>query len=166
MSGSEAESNVPPATPPAEATPVGQPARGVARLFPFVRRTRTLLVGRRGLLRSKRRLHFVLIPRDISPAGREAVLRDFAHYPVVQHFTTAELERWFDIRHVKVVGFAKSSLAQSIYAELKASRINKPVAPGATAAPTREPDRPPPPVKSRPPARRATRRGWRKSSPR
>lgn len=165
MSGSPPESNVAPATPPSEASAVGQPARGVARLFPFVRRTRTLLVGLRGLVRSKRRLHFVLIPQDISPAGRETVLRDFAHYPVVQHFTTAELERWFDIRHVKVLGFAKSSLAQSIYAELKASRINKPVVPGATAAPMREPVRPPSPVKPRPPGRHSTRPGWRKSSP-
>jgi hypothetical protein len=109
------------------ANPGAPPGRPVERLFPFVLRTRTLLVGRENLLRSKRRLHFVLIPRDISAAGRAQVLTDFAHYPVVQHFTAGDLEKLFRIQGAKVFGFAKSSLAQSIYAELKAHRINQPV---------------------------------------
>jgi hypothetical protein len=102
------------------------PAKPVERLFPFVIRSRILLVGREVLLRSKRKLHFVLITRDLSESSRAQVLLDFTHYPVVQRFTAAELEKHFGCREAKVVGFAKSSLAQSIYAELKEYRLNKP----------------------------------------
>jgi hypothetical protein len=69
----------------------------------------------------------VLITRDISETSRAAILADFAHYPVVQHYTTGELENFFGVRGAKVIGFAKSGLARSLYAELKEHRINKPV---------------------------------------
>ena len=84
------------------------------------------MVGRDTLRRSKSRLHFVLITRDISDAGRAEILSDFAHYPVVQHYTAEELEGFFKIKGAKVIGFQKSGLAQSLYAELKQHRINKP----------------------------------------
>jgi ribosomal protein L7Ae-like RNA K-turn-binding protein len=102
------------------------PSRPVERLFPFVLRSRILIIGRDTLLRSKSRLHFVLITTDVSENTREAILSEFAHYPVVQRYTTEELETFFNIKGAKVVGFAKSGLAQSIYAELKEDRINKP----------------------------------------
>src|SRR5438552_7550113 len=103
-------------------------AKPVERLFPFVLRSRGLLTGRDTLLRSKSRLHFVLITTDISERSRAEVLAEFAHYPVVQHYRTEELEKHFGAKGAKVVGFAKSGLAQSIYAELKQHRINKPSA--------------------------------------
>ena len=103
------------------------PAKPVERLFPFVMRSRNLLIGRDTLRRSKSRLHFVLITRDISEQSRAEVLSDFAHYPVVQHYTSAELEQFFGVKGTKVIGFQKSGLAQSIYAELKQHRLNKPV---------------------------------------
>ena len=102
------------------------PARSVERLFPFVLRSRNLLVGRETLRRSKGKLHFILITRDISETSRAEILTQFAHYPIVQHYTPADLERFFGIRGAKVLGFGKSGLAQSIYAELKEHRINKP----------------------------------------
>jgi len=46
----------------------------------------------------------------------------------VQHFAAADLEKFFGVKGAKTIGFAKSGLAQSIYAELKEHRINKPVA--------------------------------------
>ena len=103
------------------------PAKSVERLFPFVLKSRALIIGRDTVVRSKGRLHFVLITTDISENSREAVLRDFAHYPVVQHYTEADIERFFGLKGTKLVGFAKSGLAQSIYAELKPYRINQPV---------------------------------------
>jgi hypothetical protein len=103
------------------------PARPVERLFSFVLRSRILIVGRDKLARSKSRLHFVLITRDISENSRAEILSNFAHYPVVQHYTAEEIEKFFDIRGAKVIGFEKSGLAQSIYAELKEHRINRPV---------------------------------------
>jgi len=105
------------------------PAKPVERLFPFVMRSRALLVGRDTLRRSKSRLHFVLITLDISEQSRAEVLSDFAHYPVVQLYTSAELEQFFGVKGAKVIGFKKSGLAQSVYAELKQHRLNKPAKP-------------------------------------
>ena len=99
------------------------------RLFPFVMRARKLLVGREALARSKSQLQWVLISTDISESSRNQALKDFAAYPVVQHFVSADFEKFFGVRNAKVLGFAKSTLAKSIYAELKASRINKPLTP-------------------------------------
>ena len=104
------------------------PAKPVERLFPFVLRSRNLLAGRDTLLRSKSKLHFVLITTDISDNSRAEILSEFAHYPVVQHYQTEDLEKHFGLKGAKVVGFAKSGLAQSLYAELKQHRINKPAA--------------------------------------
>ena len=98
----------------------------VERLFPFVLRSRNLLVGRDTLLRSKSKLHFVLITTDISENSRDEILSEFAHYPVVQHYQTEDLEHHFGLKGAKAVGFAKSGLAQSLYAELKQHRINMP----------------------------------------
>jgi hypothetical protein len=109
-------------------------AKPVERLFPFVLRSRILLVGRETLLRSKNRLHFVLVTTDLSEQSRHEVLSDFAHYPVVQRYTSADLEQFFGLKGTKVLGFAKSGLAQSIYAELKEYRLNKPAPPRQTIA--------------------------------
>lgn len=98
----------------------------VERLFPFVLRSRGLLVGRDNLRRSKSRLHFVLITTDLSETSRAEILSNFTHYPIVQHYTAEDLEKFFQVRGAKVIGFAKSDLAQAIYAELKGFRLNKP----------------------------------------
>ena len=108
--------------------------RSVERLFPFVLRSRILLVGRDTLRRRKGRLHFVLVTHDLSEKSRAEVLSEFAHYPVVQHYTSDELAKFFGVNGAKVVGFAKSGLAQSIYAEMKEHRINKPVSASAESA--------------------------------
>ncbi len=101
-------------------------AKSVEPLFPFALRARILLVGKETLRRSKSRLHFVLVTTNLSDRGREEVLSEYAHYPVVQRYTSADLERLFGLRGTKVLGFRKSHLAQSIYRELKGSRLNKP----------------------------------------
>ena len=111
------------------------PAKNVERLFPFVLKTRGLLVGRDTLRANKGKLHFVLIATDIAEASRDEVLKDFTHYPVVQHFTAAELEKFFNVKGAKAVGFLKSGLAQSIYAELKPHRINQPMHRSPTGTP-------------------------------
>jgi hypothetical protein len=110
------------------------PAKNVERLFPFVIKTRALLVGRDTLRANKSKLHFVLITTDIAEGSREEVLKDFTHYPVVQHFTAADFEKFFAVKGAKAVGFTKSGLAQSIYAELKTFRINQPLHPSKPGA--------------------------------
>jgi hypothetical protein len=103
------------------------PPPPVERFFPLVLRSRLLLAGRENIRRSKSKLHFVLITRDISENSREEMLKTFMHYPVVQHYTSDDLEKFFALKGTKVIGFVKSALAQSIYAELKPHRLNKPV---------------------------------------
>ncbi len=125
-----------------ENTPSNLPDRPVERLFPFVMKTRGLLVGRDTLRANKSKLHFVLIASDIAEASREEVLKDFSHYPVVQHFTAADLEKFFHVKGAKAVGFAKSGLAQSIYAELKAFRLNKPANVPTPPGPAKQPSAP------------------------
>src|SRR6187397_1498096 len=89
------------------------PTKSVERMFPFVLRSRGLIVGRETLIRSKGRLHFILITHDLSENSRQEVLKDFMHYPVVQHYSSADLETHFKLRGAKVIGFQKSGLAQS-----------------------------------------------------
>jgi hypothetical protein len=106
-------------------------ARPVERMFSFVLRARILIVGRDTLARSKSRLHFLLITNDISDTSRTEILSDFGHYPIVQRYTAVDLEKFFGVTGTKVIGFEKSDLAKSLYAELKEYRINKPaVQPG------------------------------------
>ena len=101
------------------------PGKPVERLFPFVLRSRNLIVGRETLQRSKSKLHFVLITTDISENSRREILAEFSHYPVVQHYQSEDLEKHFGLKGSKVIGFAKSGLAQSLYAELKQYRIKE-----------------------------------------
>ncbi len=100
------------------------PVRGPERLFPFVRRARILIVGRDNLARSRSKLHFLLITVDLSESSRSEILSQFAHYPIVQHYRMEDLQSFFGLKGTKVIGFAKSELAQSIYAALKQHRIN------------------------------------------
>jgi ribosomal protein L7Ae-like RNA K-turn-binding protein len=108
----------------------------VTRLFPFVLKTRALIVGRDALRANRGKLHCVIITTDIAEASREEVLKDFSHYPVVQYFTSADLQKYFNVKGAKAVGLLKSGLAQSIYAELKEFRINQPVIPVKTPKPS------------------------------
>jgi hypothetical protein len=113
-------------------------SKPVERLFPFVLRSRILIVGRDTLLRSKSKLHFILITTDLSENSRKDILTEFAHYPLVQCYQSEDLEKHFGLKGAKVIGFGKSGLAQSIYAELKQHRINQvfksePDRPGKTA---------------------------------
>ncbi len=127
---------LPPEKPRATDSPGEKPAaKPVERLFPIVLRARLLIVGGDNLSRAKSRLHFILITRDLAPGSRAEILTRFAHYPVVEHYSSADLERFFGLRGAKVLGFQKSSLAQSIYAELKQHRVNKPPTDSQTGPP-------------------------------
>jgi hypothetical protein len=98
----------------------------VERLFPFVLRARILIPGRDNILRSRSNLHFILISTDLSAGSRAEILKNFAPYPIVERYTAEEIETHFKLKNALVLGFAKSGLAQSIYAELKEFRVNKP----------------------------------------
>ena len=53
------------------------------------------------------------------------MVEEFSHYPIVQHYASTDFEKFFGVKGAKTLGFEKSGLAQSIYAELKQYRINK-----------------------------------------
>jgi hypothetical protein len=102
------------------------PVQRAERLFPFALRSRIVMVGREALARNKSRLQFVLVSRDLSETSQSEILSSFRHYPIVQLYTSPEIERLFGTKGTKVIGFAKSALAQSLYAELRMHRINRP----------------------------------------
>ncbi len=104
-------------------------------LFRFALRSRILVVGRDNLAREKSRLQFILITKDLSENSLENIKWDFRHYAVVRNYTTEDLEELFGLKSTKVVGFRKSDLARSLYAALKAFRINQPSIPENTSAP-------------------------------
>ena len=115
----------------------------VERLFDQALEARLLMIGREALGKNKSHLHFVLITTDIIANHREEVLKNFMHYPVVQHYTAADFERMFKMKGAKSVGFAKSGLAKTIYAALKPYRINEPLHPSKKPdAPTLPPSAP------------------------
>jgi hypothetical protein len=121
-----------------------EPPKPVERLFPFVLRARLLLVGAEALQRGKGKLHFVLVTNDLAEGSLNKILENFADYPIVRKYVSADLEKWFGVHNAKVLGFRKSTLAQSIYAELKASRINAAKNPGTAPA-----NAPKPPMRDR-----------------
>lgn len=106
----------------------------VERLFPYARRARILLPGRGACWRGRSRLQWLLLATDIADRSRRQVIREFAPYPIVEIYDTATLDGHFGTGNTRVLGFAKSDLAKSIYAELKAHRINKP-GPGGAPGP-------------------------------
>ena len=129
-------------------------AAKVERLFPFVLRARILFVGQRAVLRSKSRLQFVLITKDISDRGKSEALRKLKHYPVVQCLRSADIERHFDLRGVKLLGFRKSGLSKSLYAEWKQHRINKPIPGRQEESVSDDKPKPPSPPAKKTPAKK------------
>ena len=101
-------------------------SKDVSRLFTFVLRSRILIVGRERLRKSKHKLQMVIIAEDISDNSKREILRDFEHYPIIQRYVTEDFDRFFRVKHTRVIGLAKSSLASSIYKEMKEFRINHP----------------------------------------
>src|SRR5436190_11828518 len=83
----------------------------VERLFPFALRARLLLVGREALQRSKKKLEFVLITTDLSENSRNEIQTNFAGVPIIERYSSSDIEKWFNFRGTKVIGFKKSSLA-------------------------------------------------------
>lgn len=84
------------------------------------------MVGRERLWNSRSKLHFILVTTDLSDPSVREIVKNFSDYPVVQRYSSEEVERHFKLRGTKVVGFSKSTLAKEIYAGLKAHRLNMP----------------------------------------
>jgi hypothetical protein len=92
-------------------------------LFLPVLRAKILLIGRDTVTRNKRKLHFVLITEDISERVRAPEIpRGLQALPGIAVLRGVGLGKAFRVKGAKTIGFTKSGLAQSIYAELKEHR--------------------------------------------
>ncbi len=99
------------------------PLKPVERLFPFAVRSRIVVPGRAAMACQQRKLLFVLITTDLSAKSRDQIQRDFNPLPIVERYTSAEIEGFFHFRGAKVLGFLRSALAQALLKEMKAFRL-------------------------------------------
>ena len=99
-------------------------SKPVERLFPFVIRSRAYIAGRELLAKSKHDLQWILITTDISENSQDEIASQFSNYPIIKHFTSDDLQEFFNLNGCKVLGFKKGDLAKSIYQEMKSFRIN------------------------------------------
>ncbi|MCA9689712.1 MAG: hypothetical protein R3A51_22200 [Nannocystaceae bacterium] len=104
-------------------------AKPVTRLYPFALRARVFVVGKPALRAARKRLHCVLVTEDLGADARAAVIEEFGHVPVVAAHHSQDSGDLFGKPGAKIIGILKSTLARSIYAELRHARIHKP--PGA-----------------------------------
>lgn len=91
----------------------------VERLYPFALRARVVVVGEALLNKVRKKLHFILVTRDLSEKRLQEIQRTFTGTPILQGFESPTIEEHFGFKNTKVIGFKKSSLAVSIYRELK-----------------------------------------------
>jgi hypothetical protein len=96
-------------------------------------RARIVVPGREAMAHQQRRLLFVLVTTDLSAKSREQIQRDFGQLPIVERYTSAEVEAFFAFRGAKVLGFRRSTLAQALLKELKPFRLPPPAVPQAVA---------------------------------
>ena len=92
----------------------------VERLYPFALRARVVVVGEALLNKLRKKLHFLLITRDLSEKRQAEIIRSYKATPILQIYETKDIEMLFGYKNTKILGFKKSSLAVSIYRELKA----------------------------------------------
>ena len=97
----------------------------VERLFTFAKRAAVLMPGFDNIKGKKSDLHFVLVTTDIAENSLKKVLAEFQHYPIIQAYDSEGIEAHFDLHNCKILGFAKSDIAKSIYQEMKELRLNK-----------------------------------------
>ncbi len=113
------------------------------RLFPFAIKARLLVVGRERLQHDRKKLQFLLVTTDISENSRREMQRGVAPLPVVQHYTSTEVEKLLQLKNTKVLGFKQSPLSRSIFEGLNEFLLQPPPPPVPAAVPPVEPEAPP-----------------------
>ena len=96
-----------------------QPLKPVERLFPFAVRSGIIVPGRDGMARKRRKLLFVLITTDLSPKSRVHILRTFAPLPIIERYTSTDVQAMFTFYGAKVLGFVHCPLSKTILREMK-----------------------------------------------
>jgi len=93
------------------------------KLAPFALKAGKAITGRPRLLQIQKHLHFMLVTTDITENSRRKLLEQFS-CPIVECFTSADIERVLGMLNTKVVGFKRSSISINIYKGLRGFRIN------------------------------------------
>jgi len=92
------------------------------RLLPFAQRSGITIVGREALLRTRKHLAFLLVTPDLAANSRHKLEEAFAGLPIIEEFSSEEIATLLGYRGCKIVGFRKSTLAQSLLQCLRPSR--------------------------------------------
>lgn len=92
------------------------------RLGPFMRRARTVEVGRDRLYQLKQKLQFLLVTEEISTNSLQQLLRDFP-CPVYRALDMAAVEKYFGFHGTKVLGFHRQPLSCQVQAALKGCNV-------------------------------------------
>ena len=100
-----------------------QPLKSVERLFPFAVRSHIVVPGRDAMSWKRRKLLFVLITTDLTPKSRDQIQRDFAPLPIVERYTSLDIQVLFNYYGAKVLGFLNCPLARTILNEMKEFRL-------------------------------------------
>ena len=90
----------------------------------FIIKAKIIIIGYEQLKRSKSNLQFILLSEDALEKNKVRIMNEFQHYPIIQKFTSVEIQNYFTIKSAKVIGFKKSGLSGSVYKELKNWRVN------------------------------------------
>lgn len=90
----------------------------LAKMAPFLIRSRTVIPGRERLVQLRNRLAFILITTDISENSRREIQAKF-HCPIVQVCTAEEIRQLFGYGNCKILGFRRTSPATSVFKALR-----------------------------------------------
>lgn len=93
-------------------------------LAPFAVRSGMAIIGRQRLMQVRKHLCFVLFTEDLTENSMRKMASQF-DCPIVQHYKMDDIEQIFGFRGTKIVGFRKSTIATSLYREIKEYKIKK-----------------------------------------
>ncbi len=97
-----------------------EPEKPVTRLFPFAINAGILVVGREKLARMSGKLCFIMLATDISEGSENAMRlhHRLKEIPFIKRYSSQQIEAFFGLTGVKIVGFVQNPLSKSILQEL------------------------------------------------
>ena len=96
----------------------------LAKIAPFMRKAGMVVVGRERLFQLRNKLAYILITDDISENTRQMVLETF-RCPVYQCLNSDDIEKLFNYKGTKLLGFRRSPMSNSALADLRPFLVKK-----------------------------------------
>ncbi len=91
-------------------------------------------MGRERIYREQKRLLFVLVCTDLSGNSRREIAQRVTQIPVLERYSSAEIEQLAHLPNTKIIGFKKSPISQRIFSLLKSTDQNPGPTTGEQAA--------------------------------